>query len=210
MRFPLLIRPDPVLLAHLAFGKDDFLQEHLRRHAESPCAEDDDLFDGIRCRHGDSVFFSEDMGSLFDIEVSCLRLLCIDDIDVVPAEDFALAACHLVGVKDEDDLLGSVTRKIGQDIHQLIPGGFDVAKGQLSQILPGKDDVVAVDQQIVVLGLDRLYLPLRSAVRPVVSARFSRPQGSLDPLFFFREESDPNPSGSKRPDSEPARDFTGP
>ena len=125
------------------------------------------------------------MGGLFDIEVSCLRLLCIDDIDVVPAEDFALAACHLVGVKDEDDLLGPVTRKIGQDIHQLIPGGFDVAKGQLSQILPGKDNVVAVDQQIVVLGLDRLYLPLRSFVRPVVSARFFQAPGVAGSSFFL-------------------------
>ena len=147
-----LVCPDPVALAQLPLREDDLLQEHLGGHAVGAGAEDDDLLDGVGGRDGDLVLFGDEgVGGLLDIEVGRLRLPGEDDVDVVPAQDLAGAAGHLVGVEDQDDLLRPVSGKVGQDVHQLVAGGLDVPQGQLPQVVPGKNDVVAVDQQVVVL-----------------------------------------------------------
>ena len=59
------------------------------------------------------------------------------------------AAPHLVGVKDENGHAPLVPGVVAQNVHQPAAGGVQVALGQAAQVLPGKDHVVPVHQQVI-------------------------------------------------------------
>ena len=151
----LFVRSDPVPFPHLPLCKYNLFQQHPGGHAEGAGAEDNDLFDRVRCGDCDPVFFGQHMGGLLNVEVGRLGLLCEDDVNIVPAQDLAGTACHFVGVKDQDHFFRPVACKVGQDVHQLVTGGLYVAQGELPEIIPCEDDIVSVDKQVMVLW-DRL------------------------------------------------------
>ena len=57
-------------------------------------------------------------------------------------------ALYLVGVKDQYQLAPPVALVVAQDLNEPVPGGVQVGFRQLGQLLPRKDDIVSIHQQI--------------------------------------------------------------
>ena len=62
-------------------------------------------------------------------------------------------ARHLVGVEHQDQLARVEAVIVGQDIHQALTGMLQAFPRDGLELLPGKDDVIAVHEQILGTGL---------------------------------------------------------
>ena len=91
------------------------------------------------------------MGHLLDILVCRLRFLRIHYINIVIPHGTARIPFDLVGVKYQNKMHLPVSLEITQDIHQLPPGAVQIGPCQFLQGIPGKDDIVAVHQEIFFL-----------------------------------------------------------
>ena len=66
----------------------------------------------------------------------------------------AEALRDLVRVKDEDQRAAAVALVVAQQVHEHVPRGIEAGMGELLELVPGEDDVVAVDQQEIVRRAD--------------------------------------------------------
>ena len=74
-------------------------------------------------------------------------------MDVVIFLNFLDTARNLVGIEDNDDADLPESLIIAQNVHELVAGRIDIDGGELTQLVPGKDDIVAVDEKIFVFRL---------------------------------------------------------
>ena len=83
-----------------------------------------------------------------DIYVARLPLLGIDDVYIVIIEILAAAARHHIGVKDEHDLAACKGGVVAKDIRKPVTGGGYIGLGKEFKLLPCKNAVVAVDDDV--------------------------------------------------------------
>ena len=88
------------------------------------------------------------MRGLFDVHVGGLGLLCVHDVEVVVALHFPDAALYLVGVKHQYRHALLIPGVVAEYVHEPRPRGVQVVRGQLFQLVPGENHVVAVNQQV--------------------------------------------------------------
>lgn len=103
------------------------------------------------------------MHGLFNILVRRLRFFCINHINIVIFKDLSRIPLHFVGIKDKNQCILFKSLIIAQNIHQRIAGAGNIDFRQASQLIPGKDNVVAVNQQIAFFLLS---LPVCSPPSP--------------------------------------------
>ena len=70
----------------------------------------------------------------------------------------ARIAFHFVSIKYKNQRGFFESLIITQNIHQFFPGTVDVDCCQFFQILPGKNDVITVHQQILFFSIRRFFL----------------------------------------------------
>ena len=133
---------------HLFAGQLDFLQKLPRRHPARALSVNDDLLQRVGGRYRHIGFFPDFMDGFFDILVSRLRFLRKDDVNIMIIENAFLPAFHTVSVEDEDQRAAVKALVIAQNIHQEVPGAFDINLRKLAQHFPGKNDIIAVNQKI--------------------------------------------------------------
>ena len=98
------------------------------------------------------------MHRFFNVLIGGFRLFRINHMDIVICFHAARIAFHFVSIKYKNQRGFFESLIITQNIHQFFPGAVDVGCCQFFQILPGKDDVIAVHQQIFFLPVRRLFL----------------------------------------------------
>ena len=74
-------------------------------------------------------------------------------MDAVHLLDRARIVLDAVGVKDQDEVTFFDALIVAQQVNERRAGGVQIVVGQRFEFIPGKDDVVAVNKQIVV-GFD--------------------------------------------------------
>ena len=110
-------------------------------------AQNNHLLQIVRSGHPHLVPLGDGVGGFFNIGVRRLRLFGIDHIDVVIFAHFPQVAGHLVGVENQNHLTAPVALIIAEQIHQQLAGGIQALLGQVFQLVPGENDIVAVHQQ---------------------------------------------------------------
>ena len=118
-------------------------------------AQNDDLFHAIGGGHTDAAALADLMGDTLDEHISGLGFPGVDHMDIVVLLYAAGAARHTVGIKHKDEHALLKALIVAEDVHQPVAGRFQAFFGECVQLVPCKDDVVAVHQQV--FGLD---LPL--------------------------------------------------
>ena len=89
------------------------------------------------------------MGDPLDKHIGGLGLLGVDHMDIVVLLDGTGAAGHAVGIEHQNEHAFLVALIVAQNVHQLAAGGVQAFLCQCVQLVPRKDDVVAVHQQIL-------------------------------------------------------------
>jgi len=102
------------------------------------------------------VLLRQLVGGAFDVHIGGLGLAGVDDIQIMVLLDLPCAAAHLVGVEHQNRHAALVARIVAQNVHQAAAGGVQIAVGQPAQVVPGKNHVVAVHQQVIGPGGHRL------------------------------------------------------
>ena len=122
-------------------------------------AQNDDLLRPVGGGHPDPVLPPDLVGRPLDVGVRRLRLLGIDNGDVVVLFYAAQTALHLVGVKHQDDPAFPVALIVAQEVAQLFPGGVQMFRRQLFQLVPRENDIIPVYQQIILAGEGLFQFP---------------------------------------------------
>ena len=111
-------------------------------------AQDDDLLHAVGGGHPDTAVPADLMGDPLDEHVRRFGLLGVDHMDIVVLLNAAGAAGHPVGIEHQDEHALLEALIVAQDVHQLVAGGVQALFGEGVQLVPRKDDVVAVHQQV--------------------------------------------------------------
>ena len=144
-------------MPHLLLRGLDLLPEGAGGHPQRPGPQNDELLCGVGGDHPGAVVLGDAVGGLLDVHVGGLRLLGVHHVQVVVAFHRAHAPLHLVGVEHQNGHALAVGGVVAQDVHQLPPGGLQALGGQVPQVIPGEDHVVAVHQQVLGPLLGGLY-----------------------------------------------------
>ena len=137
-------------------------------------AQNDDLFHAVGGGHADPPPLADLVGDMLDEHIRRLGLLGVDDVDVVILLDDAGAARHTVGIEHEDEHTLFEPLIVAQDVHQLLAGGIKALFGELVQLIPRKDDVVAIHQQVFGRDLPLLGVKIRALGLPGRAERSQR------------------------------------
>lgn len=100
-------------------------------------------------------------------------------------ENAFLPAFHTISVEDEDQRAAVKALVIAQNIHQEVPGAFDINLRKLAQHFPGKNDIIAVNQKIAFPRLAPIRLCRTGAFHQAPCGRFF-PVALLIALFALR------------------------
>jgi len=135
----------------------DLLTEIPRGPEDAPLTSDNELDHAVGGSDCGAVASADADRDFFDVLVGGLRFFCIHNVDVVIFLDFLDTSRNLVGIEDNDDADLPESLIIAQDVHELVAGRIDIDGGKLTQLVPCKDDVVAVDEKIFVFRLLFLF-----------------------------------------------------
>ena len=134
--------------ADLALGLLHLGVERGGGDARRAVAEDDDLLQIVAGGDADAALLAQFIGGALDVRVGGLRLLGVDHLHAVHGLHRAGVAFDLVRVEYKDHHAFAEALIIRQHAGERGAGGGDVLRGELVQLVPREDDVVAVDQQI--------------------------------------------------------------
>ena len=152
-------------------------------------AQNDDLLHAVGGGHPDAAVLADLVGDVLDEHIRRLGLFGVDDVDVVVLLDAAGAAGHAVGVEDENDHAFFEALIVAQDVRQLFAGGVQTLFGKGVELVPRKDDVVAVHQQV--LGGNGPLLGGKIGAFPLLHRAESRQRvpldGAIGPLKNFQQ-----------------------
>ena len=124
--------------------------------AQRPVAEDDDLLGAVGRRHAHAAFAAQLVGRALDVGVGSLSLFRVDDLDAVHRLHAAGVALDLVGIEHHDDAAFAKALIVCKNVDERTARSGNVLRGKALQLVPGKNNVVAVNEQIFrVLGVDR-------------------------------------------------------
>ena len=129
--------------------------EGARAHAHRTVTENDDLLHAVRCRHAHAPLPAQLIGGALDIGIGGLRLPGVDDLDPVHRLHAAGVSLDLVGVKHQDHHALAEPLIVGENTHEHLARGVNVLRGNGFELVPCKDDVVAVDKQVLRVGVLR-------------------------------------------------------
>ena len=153
------------------------------RDALRAVAEDDELLERVRGRHAHAPSAAQLVGDALDVLVGRLRLLRIDDVEVVVFFHRAQSLGHAVGVEDEDERAAAVGLVVAQQVHQQMPRRVEVVTRDFLQLVPREENVVPVHEQEFLRRLelrDELPLILRPELRRQKIPPPDLPVGALE------------------------------
>ena len=133
----------------------DFLTKFLRRDTVGAISQNNQLLHPIRGRHTDTVLPAQCAGGLFDVRVRRLRSLGIDHINVVHVLDLPLHAVDTIGIEHQNQVALPIALIVAQDSDQPASGSVQTLLRQRFQLVPRKNDVVPIHQQILLPTLLR-------------------------------------------------------
>ena len=134
-------------IAH-TLGGFDLGMERAGGDAQRPVAEDDDLLGAVGRRHAHAAFAAQLVGRALDVGVGSLSLFRVDDLDAVHRLHTAGVALDLIGVEHDDDAALAKALIVGENVDQRAARRGDILRGELLELVPREDDIVAVDEQI--------------------------------------------------------------
>ena len=147
-------RPVPALFLTFLISAETDLRHMLDlklqlpcRHAAGSLTDSDELLQPITGRHRDLKLLRQAVRSAFNVAVRGLRSLRIDYIDIVLLLHGTIVIFDLIRVKDDDQRALAVSLIIAQDLDQPLPGRIQIILGQIPQLLPVMDDVIAIHEQ---------------------------------------------------------------
>ena len=114
-------------------------------------AENNHLLHAVRCSHTNTVLARQVVGRLLNVHIRGFGLLGVDDMDTAALLDRAGAAFDLIGIKHENKMTPAHALIIAQHVDERFAGGVNITGGNVAQLVPREDDVVAVHEQIIVL-----------------------------------------------------------
>ena len=124
--------------------------------AQRPVAENNDLLGAVRCCHAHAPLAAQLVGRTFDVGVGGLCFLGVNDFDAVYRLHAAGIALDLVGIEHHDDAAFAKALIVCKNVDERTARSGNVLRGKALQLVPGKNNVVAVNEQIFrVLGVDR-------------------------------------------------------
>ena len=149
-------------------------------------AQNDDLFHAIGGGHADAAALADLMGDTLDEHIGGLGFPGVDHMDIVVLLYAAGAARHTVGIKHKDEHALLKALIVAEDVHQPVAGRFQALFGECVQLVPCKDDVVAVHQQV--FGLDLPLLGVEIGAFPLLGGAERRQRVPLDgPIGLFKD-----------------------
>ena len=137
----------------LLAGGTDFPVEFVCRHALGTVTQNDSLFQTVRGRNLDAVRAGQVVGRFLDVHVGGLGGLGVDHVDAVHLLDRTGIVLDAVGVKDQNEVTFFDALIVAQQVNERRAGGIQIVVGEGFELIPCKDDVVAVNEQVVV-GFD--------------------------------------------------------
>ena len=114
-------------------------------------AENNHLLHAVRCSHTNTVLARQVVGRLLNVHIRGFGLLGVDDMDTAALLDRAGASFDLIGIEHENKMTPAHALIIAQHVDERFAGGVDITGGNVAQLVPREDDVVAVHEQIIVL-----------------------------------------------------------
>ena len=111
--------------------------------------QDDNLLQIIRGRHTHAALLAQLVGGALDVGVGGLRLLGVDHADAADRLHRAGVALDLVGVEHQNDHALAIALIVGENVDQRRARGGNVLLRQRLELVPGKDHVVPVHEQIL-------------------------------------------------------------
>ena len=128
------------------------------------------------------MVFGQLVGGPLNEHIGGLRLPRVHDVLVVVLLHLPAAALHPVGVKHQNGHTAAVPGVVAQNIHQSTPRPIQIFLGDAVQLLPRKNHVVAIHQQVLRprqrFGGGLLHRTLRPCVQRLM-------QGLVVPAFYF-------------------------
>ena len=113
--------------------------------------QNDHLLHAVRGCDADAVLARQVVGRLLDIHIRRFGLLGVHHVQSVLLFDRADAALDLVRIEHDDQMALAHTLVVTQDVDERGARGVHVARGDLAQLVPREDDIVAVHEQVIVL-----------------------------------------------------------
>ena len=99
------------------------------------------------------ILSSDMMNDLFNVLIGSFGFFGIYDMDIMILLDLQCIAFYLVCVKYQNQDTFLIPLIITQDIHQFISGSLDADFCQFFQLLPCKNNIVSVNQQVFLHSL---------------------------------------------------------
>ena len=130
----------------------DLILKFPRRHSTGTGTEDDHLDDAVRGGYRDISLVFQVMRCLHDVSVCCLRLFRIHNVHIGSVVNFPLTAANFVSIKDEDQVSAPGTLKSLKHLDQSVSRRIQIAGSELPEFLPGKNNVVPVNQKVIILS----------------------------------------------------------
>ena len=125
------------------------------RHPKHARAKRRKLDQRIRRHHANSLVFPDSRNKALDICVSRFVFPGINHMNVVEVKRLSQIARHAVGVKHQDDGAARVSAVAAEAVHQLLARRLKILLRQRVQLVPCKEEVVAVDDQMLPAGRRR-------------------------------------------------------
>ena len=119
-----------------------------RRHSQHTEANRRKLNKIIRRNDPHPVVLAYFRYELFNINVAQLPLLGVNNMDIMKIESLARVARHLVCVENEHDVVLRVGAVIAKNFHQPLSRRTEICIGKSFQLVPRKNNVVAVNEDI--------------------------------------------------------------
>ena len=98
------------------------------------------------------------MGGFFDVHICGFSFLCVNDADPVHLLDLAVAALYAVGVKHDYQLALTEALIVSEYIDQCASRAVDISLGELVEVFPRENHVIAVNEHILRAVVGRLFL----------------------------------------------------
>ena len=107
------------------------------------------------------MVFGDLVRGFFDISVRRFRFFRIDNVDIIICHDLFLVKRDAVGIKYQNDAALAHALIVAEKIHQKLARRIEMVGGNGFELVPCKDYIVPVYEQIFRPGGDRLCFRLR-------------------------------------------------
>ena len=135
-------------IGDLPVDGEDLLLKLSGRETEDPRMDGRELDEAVGGDHTGGHAALVAVHGSFQIGVGGFMGGGVDDTVTVSLLLVTIPLDAIVCIEDQRQVGLGVGHVVVEDVHQRLPGGVKILPGQIPQVLPGEDDIVAVHQQL--------------------------------------------------------------